>query len=201
MRDVGLTRVAVHHQRDALAQLVQQLGRGDDPGVLPKSEHPGDQLPGVRILSDEQQAGIVVFRVAAFPVATEMPLDLPRDPAADPDLRGADRIAELPVDPIGVRARVEIGGTLEVVLGLGRVAHLAADPGEAEDADRLAFMGACPRRRTGRPGRAADTDRPCARRPRRAPSCSSRTRSSCGGRSPSRSWPGAGRCRGRRRSP
>ena len=71
-----------------------------------------------------------------------MALDLPRDPVADPHLGGADRVAELPVDAVRVRARVEVGGALEVVLGLGRVADLAADAREPEDADRVALVRA-----------------------------------------------------------
>ncbi len=71
-----------------------------------------------------------------------MALDLPGDPAADPDLGGADRLAELPLDAVRVRARIEIGRALEVVLRLGRVAHLAADPGQPEDADRVALVRA-----------------------------------------------------------
>ena len=71
-----------------------------------------------------------------------MTLDLPRDPPAHPDFGGSHRIAELPLDAIGVGARVEVVGPLEVVLGLGRVADLAEDPGEAEDADRGALVRA-----------------------------------------------------------
>src|SRR6202042_1073429 len=70
----------------------------------------------------------------------EVALDLPRDPAPDPHLSGPHRVAELPVDPVGVHARIEPGGALEVVLGLGRVADLAADPGQAEDTDRVALV-------------------------------------------------------------
>ena len=75
-------------------------------------------------------------------VAAEVALDLPGDPPSDPDLGGADRVAELPVDPVGVGARVEVGRALEVVLGLGRVADLAADPREPEHADRVALVRA-----------------------------------------------------------
>ena len=50
-------------------------------------------------------------------------------------------LAELPVGAVGVRARVEVGRTAEVVLGLGRVGDLAADAREAEHADRLALVG------------------------------------------------------------
>ena len=81
-------------------------------------------------------------RRAHLPVAAEVALDLPGDPLADPDLGGPDRLAELPVDPVGVRARVEVRRALEVVLGLGRVADLAADPRQPEHADRAALVRA-----------------------------------------------------------
>src|SRR5260370_779005 len=50
------------------------------------------------------------------------------------------RIPELPIDRARVRPRVEARRPLEVVLGLGRVADLASDPAETEDADRLALV-------------------------------------------------------------
>ena len=52
--------------------------------------------------------------------------------------------------------------------------------------------------RTARAGRGAGTGRPCASPPRRGRSCSSRRRSSCGGRSPSRSSTAAATARARR---
>jgi hypothetical protein len=56
------------------------------------------------------------------------------------DLGGADRVAELPRDAVGVVARVEALRALEVVLRLGRVGHLPAYAREPEDADRLALV-------------------------------------------------------------
>ena len=138
----------------ALAQLGDQLGRADDPGVVAEPEHPGDQLARVRVLGDEQTVARLglIARAADLAVAAEVALDLPRDPLADPDLGRADRLAELPVDAVGVGARIEVRGPLEVVLGLGRVADLAADPREPEDADRARARASGRRRRTGRPG-------------------------------------------------
>ena len=52
----------------------------------------------------------------------------------------AHRVAELPVGARGVRARVEVLGPVEVVLGLRRVAHLAADPRDAEHAHVVALV-------------------------------------------------------------
>jgi len=74
--------------------------------------------------------------------SAEVALDLPGDALGDPDLGLAGGLAELPVGARGVGARVEIGGALEVVLGLGRVGDLAADAREAEDADRVALVRA-----------------------------------------------------------
>ena len=63
-------------------------------------------------------------------------------------MRSAMRISAVPATSpncqcreVGVGARVEVGGAAEVVLGLGRVGDLAADPREAEDAQRLALVG------------------------------------------------------------
>ena len=185
--------------RPVPAQLVGQLGRSDDPGVLAQPEHPGDQLAGVGVGRDEHPVAVVLGR-AHLAVAAEVALDLPGDPPADPHLRGAHRVAELPVDPVGVRARVEIGGALEVVLGLGGVADLALDPRQAEHPDRLALVRVADQVELAALEQQLVGIDPAACRARRAPSCSSRTRSSCGGRSRSRSWPGAGRARGRRPS-
>ena len=79
---------------------------------------------------------------AQLAVAAEVALDLPGDLARDPDLGGADRLAELPLDAVRVAARIEVGRTLEVVLGLGRVADLALDAGEPEHADRVTLVRA-----------------------------------------------------------
>ena len=49
-------------------------------------------------------------------------------------------LPQLPVGAAAVVAAVEVLGRREVVLGLGRVADLALDPGEAEDAHRLALV-------------------------------------------------------------
>ena len=132
--------MALDQQLHPLAQLVGELGRPDYPRVLAQPEHPGDQLAGVGVRRDEDPVAVVLDR-AHLAVATEVALDLPGDPAPDPHLRRAHRVAELPVDPVGVDARIEIGGALEVVLGLGRVADLAADPRQPEHADRLALVG------------------------------------------------------------
>src|SRR5207253_10424990 len=77
-----------------------------------------------------------------LPVATEVALDLPCDVAADPHLRGSHRVPELPVDPVGVHTRIEVGGALEVVLGLGRVSDFPAHPRKPEHADRVALVRA-----------------------------------------------------------
>ena len=69
-----------------------------------------------------------------------MTFDLPGDPLAHEHARDAPLVPELPVGAVGVRARVEVGGPVEVVLGLGRVGDLAADAREPEHAHRLALV-------------------------------------------------------------
>src|ERR1700752_2446307 len=71
-----------------------------------------------------------------------MPLYLPGDAAGDPHLRDPHRLAELPVDAVGVRPGVEVRRALEVMLGLGGVADLSADPRQAEHADGTALVRA-----------------------------------------------------------
>ena len=136
----GLAGVASDEHPDPLAQLADELGRAEDPGMVAEAEHPGDQLARVGVVGDEH-AAVLVGRLEAA-VAAEVALDLPCDPAGDPDLGAADRLAVLPGNPVGVGARIEVGGALEVVLGLGCVADLAEDPGEAEDADRVTLVRA-----------------------------------------------------------
>ena len=74
-------------------------------------------------------------------VGAEVALDVPGDAVGHPDLRGALPVAELPRDAARVLARVEVGGALEVVLGLGGVGDLAADAREAEHAHGVALVG------------------------------------------------------------
>ncbi len=85
--------------------------------------------------------GSLVVRHEDLAVAAEVALDLPCDSLGHQNLRDAKLLAQLPLGTVGVSARVEVGGTPEVVLGLGRVRHFAADAREAEDADRLALVG------------------------------------------------------------
>ena len=122
---------------------------------------------------DEDDRAVVL--VAHLAEAAEVALDLPGDALGHPHLGGVDRLAELPLGAAGVRARVEVGRALEVVLGLRRVRDLAAAcaTGGRRGSRRARASGR--RGRTARPGRAGGTGRPCAPRPRRAPSCSSRT--------------------------
>ena len=135
---IGLAGVSLDQQLEPLAQLGRQLRRAEDPRMLAQPEHPRDQLTGVGIRGDEY-APAVLGR-PHLSVVAEVALDLPGDPVSDPDLRRADRISELPVDPVGVRAWVEVRRALEVVLGLRRVPHLAAHPGQPKDADRAPFV-------------------------------------------------------------
>src|SRR5438270_5540430 len=137
--------MALDQQLHALAQLACELGRANHPGMVAETQHPGDQLAGVGISRDEDAIAIttpVLARGMDLAVAAEVTLDLPGDPLSDPDLRGPDRVTELPIDAIGVYPRIKVRGALEVVLGLGRIADLAADPGETKDADRVALVRA-----------------------------------------------------------
>ena len=64
----------------------------------------------------------------------------PVDAVGEVDARAPDGVAELPVGAGGVDARVEVLGPVEVVLGLRRVADLAADARHAEDAHVVALV-------------------------------------------------------------
>ncbi len=136
--------VAVVEQVEPLAGFLAQLLGLQHLGVLAPAQHPGDQLArrGVVRLEDRALAGRVVglARRAQLAVAAEVALDQPGDPVADEDLRRAADLAELPVGALAVVAAVEVLGRGEVVLGLGGVADLALDAGEAEDADRVALV-------------------------------------------------------------
>src|SRR3954447_4626925 len=132
--------VALGEERGALLVLGLELGRADEPRVLAEAERPGHERTRARVVRAEELPTAVGLR--ELPVAAEVPLDLPGDAVGDPHLGGAGRLAELPPDALGVGPRVEVLGALEVVLGLRRIAALPADPGEAEDADRVALVRA-----------------------------------------------------------
>src|SRR4029077_5290016 len=97
---------------------------------------------GVGGLEDRALAGRVVglARRAQLAVSAEVALDQPGDAIADEELRRAADLPQLPVGALSVVATVEVLWRGEVVLGLGRVADLALDAGEAEDADRVALV-------------------------------------------------------------
>ena len=132
--------VALDQQREPPPVLGDELGRREHLRVLAEPEHPRDQLAVARVLGEEQAVAAALDR-ADLAVAAEVALEQPGDPLGDADLRGAGDLAELPGREVRVGARIEVGGAAEVVLGLGRVGDLAADPREAEDAQRLALVG------------------------------------------------------------
>ena len=105
---------------------------------------PGDHLAarGVLGLEDPALAGraVAAAGIAELAVGAEVALHQPGDPVAEEDLRRALDLAQLPLGAAGVVAAVEVLGRREVVLGLGRVGDLAADPREAEDAHRVALV-------------------------------------------------------------
>jgi hypothetical protein len=131
--------VALAQQVDALRDVLDELGRREDLRVLAQAEHERRELAGVRVGRGEDDA---VVDVAHLAEAAVVALDLPGDALGHPDLGGVERVAELPAGAVGVPARVEALGPLEVVLGLRRVGDLAADPVEAEDPDRVALVRA-----------------------------------------------------------
>ena len=168
--------VAVVEQAEpALGFLAQLVGR-QHLGVLAPAQDPGDQLAGRGVVGLEDRAlagrAVGLLRRAQLSVGAEVALDQPGDAVADEDLRGAADLAQLPVGALAVVAAVEVLGRREVVLGLGGVADLALDPGEAEDPHRVALVRSGRSSRTGRRGRRGGRGRPCASRCRRAPSCS-----------------------------
>ena len=126
---------------------------------------------------------------AHLAVGAEVALDVPGDAVGHPDLGGAHRVAELPRHAVGVLARVEVVGALEVVLGLGRVGDLAADAREAEDADRLALVRVADEVELAALEQQLVGVDPAHRGLAASASCSTRTRSACAGRSRCRSSP------------
>ena len=133
----------VEEGEPALRLLAQLLGR-QHLRVLAPAQDPGDQLArrGVLGLEDDALArrAVGLSRRAQLAVGAEVPLDQPGDAVADEDLGRASQLPQLPVGALAVVAAVEVLGRGEVVLGLGRVADLALDAGEAEDAHRVALV-------------------------------------------------------------
>jgi hypothetical protein len=133
--------VAGGEQLGAIGDGGGELRRPEHAGVLAEPQDPGGELPlgGVR-RGEDDRVGLALGR-RDLPEAAEVALDLPGDAPRDPHLRGADRVPELPIGAVGEDARVEVGGALEVVLGLGGVGDLAADARQAEHAQRAALVG------------------------------------------------------------
>ena len=168
--------VALAEQLEPLGDLVGELGRIEDGRVLPPVEHPGDHLAarGVLGLEDPALAGraVAAAGIAELPVGAEVALHQPGDPVAEEDLRRALDLAELPLGAAGVVAALELLRRREVVLGLGRVGDLAADPREAKDANPRRVRASVRSGRTDRPGRPGGRGPPCASPRSPARSCS-----------------------------
>ena len=128
-----LAGVALDDRVEPLARLGGELRRAGDAGVLAVAERPRDHEPRDRVVGAEDAVGDLAVR-------PEVALDVPGDAVRHPDLGGVLAVAELPRDAARVLARVEVGGALEVVLGLGRVGDLAADAREAEHPHVLALV-------------------------------------------------------------
>ena len=151
--EVGLrVGVALEDRVDPLGGFVAQLLRVEQPRMLAEPQHPCDQLPWLRVLGREHGPGpgdalarraplLAALRcLLEGAVATEVALHEPRDPLRDPHLCLTGGLAQLPVRPLGVGPRVEVLGGGEVVLRLGGVGHLLADPREPEHADVVALV-------------------------------------------------------------
>jgi hypothetical protein len=136
--ELGRLGVALGDEVEPLACLRDELLRALDARLLAEAEHPRHHLAGVRVVGLEDHAAVRVRDLACVP---EVPQREPVDPVGEPDARAPHGIAELPVGARGVHARVEVLGAAEVVLGLRRVADLAADARDAEDAHVVALVG------------------------------------------------------------
>ncbi len=135
--ELGRLGVALDHRLEPPARLLDQLGRTLDARVLAKAQHPGHHLARVGVVGLEDHALVGIVDLAGV---AEVAQREPVDPVRQPDSGAADRLAQLPVGADGVVARVELLRAVEVVLGLGRVAHLAADARHAEDPQRAALV-------------------------------------------------------------
>ena len=115
---------------------VELLG-AQQPRVGPQTHNPGDEAPRVGVAGQEDRLTALLGPLALrayLAVAPEVTFDLPGDPLGDLNFGDGALLAELPISAVGVSARIEVGWATEVVLGLGRVGDLAADPRESEDA-------------------------------------------------------------------
>ena len=135
--ELGRLGVPLGDQLEPLARLRGQLLRPLDARLLAEAEHPRDHLARVRVVGLEDHAAVRVRDLAGV---AEVAQREPVDPVREPDARAPDGVAELPVGARGVHARVEVLRPVEVVLGLRRVADLAADARHAEDAHVVALV-------------------------------------------------------------
>src|SRR5579884_2328353 len=139
--ELRLSLMALDQQVQTVTEVRHQLRRPEDPSMLTQPEHPGDELAGIGVRRGEDEVALLAIG-SSLSVAAEMTLDLPGDAPADPDLGLPDSVAELPLDPVGVPPWIEVRRALKVVLGLGRIGHLAPHPGETEHANCPALVGA-----------------------------------------------------------
>ena len=136
--ELGRVRVALDHELEPLAGLLHELRRALDPGLLAEAEHPGEHLARVGVVGLEHDA--VALGLGHLAGVAEVAQREPVDPVGELDAGAAGAVAELPVGASGVRARVELLGAVEVVLGLGGVADLPADSRDPEDAHVVALV-------------------------------------------------------------
>ena len=179
---------------DPLARLLDQLGRALDARVLLEAERPRDQQPRHGVVGVEHV-------VAQLAVGAELALDVPGHLVGDPDLGGAGRVAEL---PRGAARRTGAGRSRAAAGSRARPwsrTRPCRGCARAGTRARPRARASSRRGRTARPRTAGGTGRPCAAPSRPTASCSTRTRSACGGRSRCRSSPAAPTPRPRRPTP
>ena len=136
--------VALLEQLEPVLILARELSWPQQSGVRAQAEHPRDDRAEIRVRRAEYSVPaaplLAVLRLADLAVAAEMALHLPGDALADQDLRHVALLAQLPVGPAGIGARVEAGRTAKVVLGLRRIGDFPAHAREAKHADRFALV-------------------------------------------------------------
>ncbi len=134
--------VALVQQLDAVGdELGASSGGPSTRACSPRPQHPRGELALGRVRGREDDA---VVRAVGLDGSRRSGRSGARPARRCARRRGSRPtpivVAELPVGAVGVRARVEVGRALEVVLGLRRVGDLAADPRQAEDAQRVALV-------------------------------------------------------------
>ena len=184
-----LAAVGLDQLVDARARLLDQRRRAEDP--QPEAQRPRDQQPRLRVRRPEDRARRRSRRRRTGARRTRR-----RPRGSRPRRRRPDRRAAT-----GSGSRSRAGRTRPGAGSRARPwSRRRPCPGSARAGRRArpCARARSRRGRTARPRTAGGTGRRAAARSRRSPSCGTRTRSACGGRSRCRSSPGARRPRRRR---